>query len=370
LANVEKLKKDAGSVHVALYEADGSVLERLKMMAAVIAELAGLDQNLKTTADGLRDASIQLEECAFDLSRYLDKLDLDPGELTEVNDRLDLTQRVLNKYGDPIETALAYRAEIGQKIAEMERATDDLSSLRAQVAPLEAELKKLGESLSARRQAVAKKLGPLVEKQLAELGMEKAKFSVSLAPAVGAAAGETLPATPSGFDQVEFIAQTNPGLPPQPLRKIASGGELSRIMLALKGILAASDRISVLVFDEIDANVGGRLGSVIGSRLRHLAEHHQVLCITHLPQIASYADRHLTVRKEVSGQRTETKVRTMEGRERLQELAEMIGGQRITDTTRAQAQELLDAAVSESAPKTRPDAPTRKPGKNGRKVRT
>ena len=137
-------------------------------------------------------------------------------------------------------------------------------------------------------------------------------------------------------------------------------------MLALKGILAQSDRISVLVFDEIDANVGGRLGSIIGNKLRGLASHHQVLCITHLPQIASYADQHLTVRKEVIGDRTETKVRPMEGTERLQELAEMIGGQRITDTTRAQAQELLDAALSEFIPKTRPDeTPSRKPGRNG-----
>jgi DNA repair protein RecN (Recombination protein N) len=370
LANVEKLKKDAGGVYGALYEADGSVLERLKMMAAVIAELSTLDQNLKGVATGLRDATIGLEECSFDLSRYLDKLDLDPGELAEVNERLNTVQRVLNKYGDPVEAALAYRAEIGLKIEGLERATDDLSSLASQVAPLVAELKKLGESLSAKRVAVAKKLGPLVEKQLAELGMEKAKFTVSLAPAAPTLPGESLPVTPSGFDHVEFIAQTNPGLLPQPLRKIASGGELSRIMLALKGILAASDRISVLVFDEIDANVGGRLGSIIGNKLRHLAGHHQVLCITHLPQIASYADRHLTVHKEVAGDHTETKVRTMEGTERLQELAEMIGGQRITDTTRAQAQELLDAAASEFTCKTRPDAPTARPGKNGRKART
>jgi DNA repair protein RecN (Recombination protein N) len=146
------------------------------------------------------------------------------------------------------------------------------------VAPLQAELKRLGESLSAKRAAVAKKLGPVVEKQLAELGMEKAKFSVAVSPASAGLTGESLPATPSGFDHVEFVAQTNPGLLPQPLRKIASGGELSRIMLALKGILAASDRISVLVFDEIDANVGGRLGSIIGNKLRHLAGHHQVLC--------------------------------------------------------------------------------------------
>jgi DNA repair protein RecN (Recombination protein N) len=368
LTNVEKLKKDAGQVHGALYEADGSVLERLKMMASILAELSNLDQNLKGIAGSLRDSTIGLEECAFDLSRYLDKLDLDPGELTEVNERLNTVQRILNKYGDPMDATLAYREEIGKKVADLERATDDLSSLQAQLIPLAAELKRLGGELSAKRQTVAKKLAPLVEKQLAELGMEKAKFTVSLTAAAGTVPGDpSLPATPSGFDHVEFVAQTNPGQLPQPLRKIASGGELSRIMLALKGILAASDRISVLVFDEIDANVGGRLGSVIGSKLRHLAEHHQVLCITHLPQIASYGDRHLTVRKEVIGDRTETKVRTMEGAERLQELAEMIGGQRITDTTRAQAKELLDAAVAEFAPKTRPDAaPTSGPGKNGR----
>src|SRR5207249_4092076 len=137
----------------------------------------------------------------------------------------------------------------------------------------------------------------------------------------------------------------------QPLRKIVSGGELSRIMLALKGVLAQGDRVSVLVFDEIDANVGGRLGSVIGSKLRKLADHHQVLCITHLPQIASYANRHLTVRKTTTGNETRTTVRAIDGDERLVELAEMIGGQHVTDTTRAQARELLDAARSPSSPR-------------------
>ena len=171
--------------------------------------------------------------------------------------------------------------------------------------------------------------------------MEKARFSVSVAQ------NDADSATAAGFDAIEFLVQTNPGQPPQPLRKIASGGELSRIMLALKGILASSERISVLVFDEIDANVGGRLGSVIGSKLRSLSAHHQVLCITHLPQIASYADRHITVRKEVASGQTTTTVRPIESDARLQELAEMIGGHRITDTTRAQALELLEAAQGE-----------------------
>lgn len=359
LANLEKLKKDAGSTHSALYEADGSVVERLRMIAAVLAELAGLDANLKPIAEALASSTIQLEEVAFDLSRYLDKLDLDPGELADVNERLNAIQRVLNKYGDRIDATLAYRAEIGSKIEELERATDDFASLQAELKPLSDELKQLGAELSAQRQAVARKLRPLVEKQLAELGMEKATFTVELTPAT-ANAGDVLSATASGFDHAEFVAQTNPGQLPQPLRKIASGGELSRIMLALKGILAQSDRISVLVFDEIDANVGGRLGSVIGQKLRSLSEHHQVLCITHLPQIASYADRHLTVRKQVVDNQTATTVRTMTGSDRLEELAEMIGGQRITDTTRAQAQELLDSAQTQPGPGTSRNGKARK----------
>ena len=341
LKNLEKIKKDAGGVHAALYEADGSVLERLKMMAAILAELGEVDPNAKPIAGTVRDATLQLEETAFDLSRYLDKLDLDPAELVEVEERLNAVNRILNKYNDTVEDTLAYRAEIGRKIAELESASEDLTILDKKLAPLSARMARLGADLSTKRQAAAKKLFPLVEKALSELGMEKTRFSISVVHLSADAA------TAAGFDAIEFLVQTNPGQPPQPLRKIASGGELSRIMLALKGILASSERISVLVFDEIDANVGGRLGSVIGSKLRGLSARHQVLCITHLPQIASYADRHITVRKEVAGNQTTTTVRPVEGDERLQELAEMIGGHRITDTTRAQARELLEAAQGE-----------------------
>jgi DNA repair protein RecN (Recombination protein N) len=366
LQNLEKLKKDAGAVHSSLYEMDGAVLERLKMMGAVLAELSVLDQQIKPTADSLREATISLEEVAFDLSRYLDKLDLDPGEITEVSDRLNTFNRILNKYGDPVETTLAYRQEIGQKIAELERATDDFAALQQELTPMLKELEKKGRLLSDQRRATAKKLGPLIERELAQLGMEKATFAVEMTPAAGAIAGEDLPASPSGFDQVEFIVQTNPGFSPQPLRKIASGGELGRIMLALKGILAQHDRISVLVFDEIDANVGGRLGSVIGNKLRSLASHHQVLCITHLPQIAAYADRHLTVRKESVGQSTEAKIRLMEGTDRIHELSEMIGGQRVSETTRAQAQELIETARSDAMPQRKASVTSReKASKNG-----
>jgi len=336
LRNLEKLKKEAGAVHGALYEMDGSVLERLKMMSAVLSELAMVDQQVGAIAKSMREATIGLEETAFDLSRYLDRLELDPAELGEVDERLNVLNRVLNKYGGSTEAVLAYRDEIGKKIDELSRESEDLGSLAKNIDPLEKELRRLGDKLSAARHAAAKRLAPLIERELAELGMEKAKFSVSFEKSAAPMA--------SGIDQIEFVAQTNPGQSAQPLRKIASGGELSRIMLALKGILCQTDGTSVLVFDEIDANVGGRLGSVIGMKLRELARHHQVLCITHLPQIACFADRHLTVRKIVKQGQTETSVTLISGVARIDELAEMIGGQRVSDTTRAQAEEMLQGA--------------------------
>jgi DNA repair protein RecN (Recombination protein N) len=358
LENLEKLKKDASGSYAALYEADGSILERLKMVSAVLSEMSGLDINLKPVAEAIRDATLQLEDGAFDLGRYLDKLDLDPAELAEVNDRLNVINRMLKKYGDTVPLILEHRAQIGETLAELERAGDDLSTLEADLKPLTTAVNKLAADLSAKRAAAAKKLAPLIERQFAELGMDKARFRIEL---------NSSPAGPgaSGADEIEFIVQTNPGLPAQPLRKVASGGEMSRIMLALKAVLAQGDRVSVLVFDEIDANVGGRLGSIIGKKLRELAAHHQVLCITHLPQIASFADRHLTVRKEATEGKTTTSVRVMDGGERIEELAEMIGGQRITETTRAQAQELLHTAQQSNNGAAQPPVkPARKPVKS------
>jgi DNA repair protein RecN (Recombination protein N) len=346
LTNLERLKKEAGAAHAALYDADGSILERLKMTAAVLSELSTLDANLAPIATAVRDATLQLEDGAFDLGRYLDRLDLDPAELAEVSERLNIINRVLKKYGDNIDSCVAHRKQIGEQIQQLSQETDDLAQLTDQLEQLRKQLQALGRKLSSQRLAAAKKLAPLIDKQLGELGMEKASFDVQITTA---SPQYIQTAGPSGPDQVEFIVQTNPGLGAQPLRKIASGGELSRIMLALKSVLAQSDRVSVLVFDEIDANVGGRLGSVIGTKLRALANRHQVLCITHLPQIACYADRHLTVRKEVTGKQTRTAVRAVTGDERLEELSEMIGGARVTETTRAQARELLAAAADGAA---------------------
>ena len=336
LENAESIKAETGEAYASVYDAEGSIVDQLKSVVATLEDNARLDATLTPVADAVREAMLALENAGYDLGRYVDKLEIDPEEMGEVTARLNAINKVLNKYGGTVDAAMEYRAAIGSQIDELERATTDLSGLKKSLEPLAAAVKQHGAELSKRRKGAAAKLGPMIEGELAELGMGKAKFSIDVSTATDA--------TASGCDAVEFIAQTNPGLAPQPLRKIASGGELSRIMLALKGVLAAGDRVSVLVFDEIDSNVGGRLGSIIGNKLRSLATHHQVLCITHLPQIASYGDRHLTVRKEVHEGLTSTKVRPMTGAERLEEIAEMIGGERITETTRAQARELLESA--------------------------
>ena len=348
LQNVETLRREAHSAHGALYDADESVVDRLKVVHATLADLSKLDPTLKPTEEAVKSGIIQLEEAAFDLGRYTQKLDLDPAELAEVNERLNTINRLIRKYGVSVEHVLHFRANLQREIDALGGVSTSVEALSAKIAPLEKQLRELSVELTRKRSTAARKIAPLVQSQLGELGMEKAKFDVQLI---------ALPEpAPSGADAAEFMVQTNPGLPQQALRRIASGGEIGRIMLAIKGVLAAGETSDgspaavVLVFDEIDANIGGRLGSVIGAKLRQLAGNHQVLCITHLPQIACYADRHLTVRKVQGGDKTQTTVRAMAGDERVEEIAEMIGGKSITATTRAQARELLEHAKADAQP--------------------
>ncbi len=376
LSNVQRIKRDAGQAHAALYEAEGSISERLQVVTHLLLELAAIDPELGDIADGVRSATLSLQESAFELGRYVDRLEHDPAELAEVEDRLNALNRLVSKYGDPkiggddpVEQLLTYRAQIGEEITRLRGQDDDLSHMDTEMASLRKELQAVGERLRAARTRAAAELRPLIESQLRQLGMGEARFDVRFEPVT--LDSPDLPA--SGLDLVEMVVETNPGQDFKPLRKIASGGELSRIMLAIKSILAGSDRVSVLVFDEIDANIGGRLGSIIGEKLRELANggtlnarnngrgkkggktqppssSHQVLCITHLPQIAAFANRHLRIEKSVGGggkgkqRETRTTVVALEGKARVEELAEMMAGKDATATTRKQAEELLAAA--------------------------
>ena len=351
LRNVERLRTEASETHQSLVENESSLVDQLKPLAATLDDLAKLDPAVRPIAETIRSGLIQLEEAAFDLGRYVERLDGDPEALAEVNERLNVINRLLRKYGVSVEAVIEFRARIQLEIDTLSNAAANADELTRKIAPLEKKLREFGSELTKKRQAAARAIGPRVQAQLGELLMEKATFEVAVAPLAEPA--------PSGLDAVEMIVQTNPGLPAQPLRRIASGGEIGRIMLAIKSVLSSSDArgshkhdaqpsAMVLVFDEIDAAIGGRLGAILGAKLRQLSAHHQVLCITHLPQIACYADRHLTVRKVQSGDATQTTVRAMSGEERIEEIAEMIGGKTITATTRAQARELLQLAQAES----------------------
>jgi DNA repair protein RecN (Recombination protein N) len=355
LTNLDRLRRESSAAFAALYDADDSILDRLKHTTALLADLATLDPGLASVVEQIRNGLIQLEEASFDLGRYTRRLDLDPSELAEVQERLNTLNRLLRKYGPSIDDVVAFRQQIGMQIRQLESSANDASELTRRLIPLEKALMNLGRQLNESRTRAAEILAPRIDAQLADLGMERARFSVQIT--------STDEPSPSGIDTVEFLIQTNPGLPTAPLRKIASGGETGRIMLAIKTVLSQSQHArdssvaacvlpasSVLVFDEIDANIGGRLGSIIGRKLRDLSRGQQVLCITHLPQIAAFADHHLTVRKVQFGQSTTTSVRMIDAEDRIEELAEMIGGSRITDTTRAQARELVQEAASIARP--------------------
>lgn len=362
LANLEKIKRTAGAAYGALYEEEPAIISRLKTTVSILLELAELDEALSPLAGQIKDAALSLDDAAFTLRRYVDRLELDPEELAENNERLNLVTRLIDKYvgrsaQGGLQEVLAYRAQIGAQIEELRAQDQDYSTIAEQIAGLEKRLREVGAKLTAARKKAADKLGPLVHEQLADLGMKEAKFVIDfqalqvLEEATkkgGGKSAEPAPlmvadfSTSSGMETVEFMIAPNPGQPARPLRRIASGGELSRVMLALKSITAQADRVSVLVFDEIDANVGGRMGTIIGEKLRDLAAIHQVLCITHLAQIAAFADRHLTIRKNITGGAdTATTVAVMDGEARIRELAEMTAGAALTPTAVAQARGLL-----------------------------
>ncbi len=399
LGNLKRITQDAGGVYAALYDAEGSIAERLQAVTHVLLELAELDPALTDTAEQVRAATLSLQESSFELSRYLTRLDLDPAELDEVEQRLNVLNRLIQKYAgdrlrrpddrrarpddddstDALAPVLAHRDHLEREIATLERQGEDLDELDARIAMCCASLSTLADRLTDARAAAGEALLPLVQQHLKELGMPDARLRVELKRFEL----EDEEAGPTGLDQVMFMARTNPGQDERPLREIASGGELSRIMLAIKSVLArpsamlkptgkkaggaarpGSGGVSVLVFDEIDANIGGRLGHVIGTKLRGLASGSdaptrsrnskaagptgQVICITHLPQIAAFADRHLHIVKEVVGKgkarQTRTTVSTLEGDRRVDELAEMLAGEKLTATNRRQARELIAAA--------------------------
>jgi len=336
LANAEKVQSRIEQAYAAIYESDGSVLDQLKGAMRQLEEIAGLDPRLAAVLEQCGDASVRIEEAAFSLRDYRDKWEFDPQRLEDIEQRLLQIRKLQSKYGETEDEILASADTLRARIGQLDAAEQDGRTLGAKLQRSAAESMKLGAELTAARRKSAAKLAKAVEQELRSLGMEKAQFAVTVTPAESLDA-----ATATGMDDVEFQIAPNPGEPLMSMRRIASGGEISRIMLAVKSVLAECDKVPLLIFDEIDANVGGRMGRQIGDRMAAIARCHQVVCVTHLPQLASCAEHQLKVAKQVRKGQTYTVVEELSGDARLREIAEMIGGTNASDVTLRQAKEML-----------------------------
>jgi DNA repair protein RecN (Recombination protein N) len=342
LANSEKLAGLAASADEALYTSEGSALADLKRAIANVRDIAAIDSKLAPVLELLESGKAQIEEAAREVSSYAERVEFDPNRLEEIGDRLDLIQKLKKKYGGTIGEIIAFGQQAAKELEKIERSGEEMERLRREIAGLKVELTDKAKELTKKRTAAAKELDRKVEAELGLLGMKKTTFVVKITQEPGDDTTDGLRAGPRGADRIEFLISPNPGEEPRPLAKIASGGELSRIMLALKTILVEGDPIPTLVFDEVDAGIGGAVAEEVGKKLRKIASRRQVFCITHLAQIASLATSHYGVAKAVKKDRTSTEVRLLGDRERVDEIARMLGGKTITDATLKHAEEMIE----------------------------
>lgn len=317
----------------------GEVVDGLAEVRRNLQQMADLDGSLAGLAEEVAGQSYQLEEAARRLQGYLDDLTDDPARLDEVTGRIDVLQKLKRKYGGSLTAVLDHAREAGAELRLLEDMDQELAALAGELAGLETALIAAAGELSAARRQAAGRLAGAVGGELRALCLEKAVFAVDFPVENGGPELKTMGR--KGWDQPEFMFSANPGEPAKSLAKVASGGELSRLMLALKGLLARHDRVETVIFDEIDAGISGQTAEAVARKIRELATHHQVICITHLPQIAAAADEHFTVSKSEADERTVTVIARLQPGQRAGELARMLDGDSATDRTYAYAEELL-----------------------------
>jgi DNA repair protein RecN (Recombination protein N) len=343
LANTQNLQAFAESSYATLYEDEGAVIERLGKVMREAESWAEMDADLADVVNRLETLHSDVKDVAQTLRRLGQRWEADPDRLAEVESRIMLLRKLETKYRKKIDELIVYRVGLDEQETRLQSAEDDLSILELELAQLFAQLREAALELSKQRARVAKKLADQTQKQLTDLGMRDARLGAELTPIpLGDDPKADIPAW--GIDQLGLTLAANPGEPARPLRKVASGGELSRTMLALKTVLAGHDQLATLVFDEIDANVGGRLGDVLGQKLAALGQTHQVICVTHLPQVASFARHHWTIRKNKRGNRTVMQIVPLAETERVEELASMLRGEARGETTRQEVAAMLEAA--------------------------
>jgi DNA repair protein RecN (Recombination protein N) len=344
LAHAQALQTFALGAHATLYDDEGAVAERVGKLLREAQGWTEIEPAFEEIARRLDSLTTEARDLAETLHDMAERFEANPARQEAVEERLQLLRRLEAKYGKKVEELIEYQTTLDAQEETLRQQEDDLASVHRELETTFAALRTTAGELSRQRQKVAKTLAAAVQGQLADLGMAEARLDAQLTPiALGddPTTGE-IPA--QGLDQFEIMLAANRGEPARPLRKVASGGELSRTMLALKGVLAVHGQMSTFVFDEVDANVGGRLGDVLGEKLAALGRTHQVLCVTHLPQVASYARHQWSIRKIRRGKRTVTKIERLEGADRLEELAHMLRGEARGETTRREAAAMLEAA--------------------------
>ena len=335
LSHARRLMDFTHTFEEVLCEGEGSALEKVQSILRQGREMVGIDPSLIEVMKSLEATSIQLEEAALALRDYSRRIEINPVRLEEVENRLEAIDDLKRKYGSTIEEVLLFKEKVAQALRSFTSGEERLSQLEGILGSLRGETVALAQKLSWERKRVAAELKKSVERELSSLGMKKTTFEVKV---------EEQPLSPKGMERVEFLLSPNVGEEVKPLARIASGGELSRMMLAMKKILAKVGGRQVLIFDEVDSGIGGAIAEVVGRKLKELSKHHQVLCVTHLPQIASFADTHHSVRKEVRQGRTITVVDRLEREAIIDEIARMLGGMKVTEKTRAHAREMIENA--------------------------
>jgi DNA repair protein RecN (Recombination protein N) len=341
LAHADRLRELTGHALERLSEGPDAAAGAIAQATHALEQAAALDPSLADVLPALDEARIGAAEAARSLSEYASRLEGDPAALEEVEARRERITRLTRKHRRNVPELLAWREDLRQELATGEDAEGSLARARGQAEEARAACRSAARALTRRRLAAAREWGARLTRELRPLGFPHASLSFTVEPEgeEGRAFG------PRGADRVEILFAANAGEPARPLQRIASGGELSRVMLALKVALEAQDPVDLLLFDEVDSGIGGAVAQAVGERLRLLSRHRQVVCVTHLPMIAALAGHHLRVTKSVSSGRTVARIEVVEGGERIEELARMLAGDRVTDTTRRQARELLAEPV-------------------------